>query len=67
MENTQTKLSVKKVKAYNKVLDVINNSSTKHHQDVAYIMIERFGNLFFDESLTEILLETANKTFGYTD
>ena len=28
-------------------------------------MIERFGNLFFDESLTEILLETANKTFGY--
>jgi len=64
---SMVELSIKKVNAYNKILDVINNSSTKHHQDVAYIMIERFGNLFFDESLTEILLETANKTFGYTD
>jgi|TARA_R100001443_G_scaffold9108_1_gene18639 hypothetical protein len=60
-------ISIKKIDTYNKILDVINSSSTKHHQDVAYIMIERFGNLFFDESLTEILLETANKTFGYTD
>ena len=55
------------MKSFQKILNVIGDSTTKHHEDVAYIMIERFGNLFFDESLTEILLETANKTFGYTD
>mgnify|MGYP003671702468 CR=1 FL=1 len=59
--------SIKKMEAFQKILNIIAESNTKHHQDVAYIMIERFGNLFFDESLTEILLETANKTFGYTD
>ena len=61
------KKTVSKMKSFQKILNVIGDSTTKHHQDVAYIMIERFGNLFFDESLTEILLETANKTFGYTD
>lgn len=55
------------MEAFQKILNIIAESNTKHHQDVAYIMIERFGNLFYDESLTEILLETANKTFGYTD
>ena len=59
--------TVSKMKSFQKIMNVIAESNTKHHQDVAYIMIERFGNLFFDESLTEILLETANKTFGYTD
>ena len=63
MDNT----TVNKMKSFQKILNIISESNTKHHQDVAYIMIERFGNLFFDESLTELLLETANKTFGYTD
>ena len=61
------KKTVSKMKSFQKILNVIGDITTKHHQDVAYIMIERFGNLFYDESLTEILLETANKTFGYTD
>ena len=59
------KKTISKMKSFQKILNIIAESNTKHHQDVAYIMIERFGNLFFDKSLTEILLETANKTFGY--
>ena len=55
-----TEESLKKIKAYNKILDIISTSTTKHHQEAAYILIERFGDLFFDESLTEQLLEIAN-------
>lgn len=55
-----TEESLKKIKAYNKILDIISTSTTKHHKDVSYILIERFGDLFFDESLTEQLLEIAN-------
>ena len=53
-------LSVKKVKAYNKVLDVICTSTTTHHKDVAYILIERFAHTFQDDSLSEQLLEIAD-------
>jgi galactitol-specific phosphotransferase system IIB component len=53
-------LSIKKIKAYNKILDVICTSTTTHHKDVSYILIERFANLFQDDSLSEQLLEIAD-------
>jgi len=53
-------ISLKKINAYNKILDVICTSTTTHHKDVAYILIERFANLFQDDSLSEQLLEIAD-------
>ena len=58
-----TEESLKKIKAYNKALEMMSTSTTKHHQESSYKYIERFGNIFFDESLTEQLLEIANSKF----
>tara|TARA_R110000796_G_scaffold17226_2_gene53174 strand:- start:373 stop:570 length:198 start_codon:yes stop_codon:yes gene_type:complete len=58
-----TEESLKKIKAYNKALEMMSTSTTKHHQEASYKYIERFGNIFFDESLTEQLLEIANSKF----
>ena len=53
-------ISLKKINAYNKILDTICTSTTIHHVDVCYILIERFANLFQDDSLSEQLLEIAD-------
>ena len=54
-------ISLKKIKAYNKILDVIAGSTIKEHKDIAYIMIELFVHRFEDASLSEQLLEIADK------
>jgi len=54
------RVSLHKVEAYEKIINVIDSSKIESHSKVCYTMIDLFDGLFQDSSLTEQLLEIAD-------
>ena len=59
--NEKLRVSLHKVEAYEKIINVIGSSKTESHSKACYVMIDLFDGLFQDNSLTEQLLEIADK------
>jgi DeoR/GlpR family transcriptional regulator of sugar metabolism len=54
------RVSLRKVEAYEKIINVIDSSKTENHYKVCYAMIDLFDGLFQDSSLTEQLTNIAD-------
>ena len=57
------RVSLHKVEAYEKIINVIDSSKTESHSKSCYAMIDLFDGLFQDSSLTEQLTDIANSKF----
>jgi hypothetical protein len=54
------RVSLRKVEAYEKIINVIGSSQTENHSKACYAMIDLFDGLFQDSSLTEQLTNIAD-------
>lgn len=62
--NEKLRVSLHKVEAYEKIINVIGSSKTESHSKACYVMIDLFDGLFQDNSLTEQLTNIANSKFN---